>query len=287
MIASSVSSSENSVEFNPYPWLQSGVQCMLIKCMHILWSHSTDNICFQLYWLNVGRGWDKQIASTCNNSKRYVFLILIVCDCFEDFCSILIVFNAIIEVTERHIRHIFISTTESMKKMNAVYENLAIKVSQSQQCFQKFLARDQHIEYYPGSGRSIEHYEEVLQNPVERNSVVNLGELVENVWGGRSTTDRHRHPIKRLSKFNPRIPHKLSESNCKQRVKICSSLLSRTTNETGFERNVPGEEKQTIYKYVKRWRQWTRPGEEVAFKAKNGLPLCKVLLSGWWFRKAT
>lgn len=84
-------------------------------------------------------------------------------------------------------------------------------------------------------------------------------------------------PSAKGSKLSQRNPYKFSEYNRTHRENMCSSLLSRFTNEPLSDTLVTGDEKRGLYKNVKCRKQYVGKEETLTPSAKEDLLPRKVL----------
>ncbi|CAK9805828.1 Histone-lysine N-methyltransferase SETMAR [Anthophora plagiata] len=149
------------------------------------------------------------------------------------------------------------SATSAAIKINSVHGEHTISVRTAQKWFKKFKVGQSSIYDEPRSGRPVNFDNDVLKNLVESEPQLTVDQIAERMGSSHGTVFRHLKEIGKVSKLRKWVPHELSEANCRQRINICTSFLSRFQREPFLDRLVTDDEKWIIYHNVRRKRQWT------------------------------
>ena len=127
------------------------------------------------------------------------------------------------------------NTTTATFEINKAYTN-AVTARTVQRWFQRFQDGDFSLEDKPRSGRPQEIDDDKLLELVESNPAQTSDELA-TILGCSSTGVRYRlHSLGKTSRLGRWTPHKLSETNLRQRVMICTSLLLKQRVDPFFNR---------------------------------------------------
>ncbi|XP_065664499.1 histone-lysine N-methyltransferase SETMAR-like [Hydra vulgaris] len=119
------------------------------------------------------------------------------------------------------------NVTQAAKNICTAFGEGTVSERTAQKWFQRFSSGDESIEDLPRSGRPLLVDEDELKDAVESDSSQTCQELAVRFAVSVETIRLHLDAIGKAWKLSRWVPHKLSIDNKKQRLTICTSLLSR------------------------------------------------------------
>ena len=105
------------------------------------------------------------------------------------------------------------NTTETHKKICAVYGEGAVTDRTCQKWFVKFRAGDFSLDNAPWSGRPVEVDSDQIKTIIENNQRYTTWEIANILKISKSSTENHLHQLGYVNRFDVWVPHKLSEKN--------------------------------------------------------------------------
>ncbi|XP_065645670.1 histone-lysine N-methyltransferase SETMAR-like [Hydra vulgaris] len=174
------------------------------------------------------------------------------------------------------------NATQAAKNICTAFGEGTVSERPAQKWFQRFSSGDESIEDLPRSGRPLLVDEDELKDAVESDSSQTCQELAVRFAVSVETIRLHLHAIGKAWKLSRWVPHKLSIDNKKQRLTICTSLLSRHNVEPFLDRLLTCDEKWIVYNNTKRCYHWLSPDDPIPKTPKPNLHERKVLLCIWW-----
>jgi len=114
-----------------------------------------------------------------------------------------------------------------------------------------------HLDDESRSGRPSDFDDEMLRDLVEKDPKISVRELASLLDESPSTVHEHLRRIGKVSKLGCWVPHRLSEKNKADRVRVATHLLERhERGELSLDDIVTGDEKWLLYANVVRKRSW-------------------------------
>ena len=191
--------------------------------------------------------------------------------------------------TEIHIRHCMLflfnsgkSATDAVKNICLIYGQDSLSTRKCQKWFKRFRSGNISLEDNEGRGRRSVFDKDILKKTVEENQFMTQKELSEKLNSSQMTISRQLKAIGKVQKLGKWIPYALTESNMRQRVEICTSLLTRHNTEPFLDRVVTCDEKWVLYVNSKSRKQWVDKDEIPQPVPKAGLHPKKIMISVWW-----
>ena len=105
------------------------------------------------------------------------------------------------------------NTTETQKKICAVYGEGAVTDWTCQKWFAKFYAGDFSLDDAPQSGRPVEVDSDQIETLTENNQHYTTGEIADILKMSKSSVENHLHQFGYVNCFDVWVPHKLTEKN--------------------------------------------------------------------------
>ena len=151
------------------------------------------------------------------------------------------------EEKKQHFRHIMLyyikkgkNTTETQKKICAVYGEGAVTDRTCQKWFAKFHAGDFSLDDAPRSGRPVEVDSDQIETIIENNQRYTTREMGDTLKMSKSSIENHLHQLGYVNRFDVWVPHKVSEKNLLDHISACNSLLKCYENVPFFKTNCDG-----------------------------------------------
>ena len=174
------------------------------------------------------------------------------------------------------------NTTETHKKICAVYGEGAVTDWTCQKWFAKFRAGDFSLDDVPRLGGPIEVDNDQIKTTIENNQRYTMWETADVLKISKSSAENHLHQLGYVHHFDVWVPHKLRERNLLDHISTCNSLLKRNENISFLKQIVMGDEKWILYNNVERKRLWGKWNEPPQTTPKAGLHPKKVMLCIQW-----
>ena len=139
------------------------------------------------------------------------------------------------EEKKQHFQHIMLyyfkkgkNTTETQKKICAVYGEGAVTDWMCQKWFAKFCAGDCSLKDAPRSGRPIEVDSDQIETLIENNQCYTTQEIASILKISKSSTENHLHQLGYVSCFDVWVPHKWKQKkkNLLDHIYASDSLLN-------------------------------------------------------------
>ena len=141
------------------------------------------------------------------------------------------------EEKKQHFQHIMLyyfkkgkNTTETQKKICAVYREGAVTDWTCQKWFAKFRVGDFSLDDAPRSSRSVEVDSDQIETLTEKNQHYTMREIANILKISKSSVENHLHQLGYVNHFDVWVPHKLSKKNLIDCTSACDSLLKRNEN---------------------------------------------------------
>ena len=189
---------------------------------------------------------------------------------------------------KQHFRHIMLyyfkkgkNTTETQKKICALYGEGARTDRTCQNWFAKFHAGDSSLDDAPRSGTPVEVDSHQIETLIENNQHYTTWEIANIFKISKSSTENHLHQLGHVNRFDVWVPRKLSEKNLLDRISECDSLLKHNENVPFLKQIVMSDEKWALYNNVEWKRSWGKRHEPPPSTPKAGLHPKKVMCI-WW-----
>ena len=138
---------------------------------------------------------------------------------------------------KQHFWHIMLSyfqkgknTTETLKKIGAVYGEGTVTDRTCQKWFAKFHAGDFSLDDAPGSGRPVEVDSDQIEILTENNQRCTTEEIANILKISKPRVENHLHQLGYVNHFGVWVPHELSEKYLLDCTSACDSLLKRKEN---------------------------------------------------------
>ena len=150
------------------------------------------------------------------------------------------------------------NTTETQKKICAVYGESSVTEQRCQKWFAKFCAGDSSLEDAPRLGRPVEVDSNQIETLIENNQCYTTQERANILKISKSSTENHLHHLGYGHHFDVWVPHKLSKKHLLDHISACNSLLKHKENIPFLKQVVTGDEKWILYKKnnVEQKRSW-------------------------------
>ena len=174
------------------------------------------------------------------------------------------------------------NTTETHKKICAVYGEGAVTVRRCQKWFPKFRAGDFLLDDAPRQGRPVEVDSDQIETLTENNQRYTTWEIADIRKISKSSTENHLHQLGYVNRFDVWVLHKLSKKKLLDHISTCDSLLKHNGNLLLLKQIVMGDEKWILYNNVEWKRSWGKRNEPPPTTPKASLHPKKVILCIWW-----
>lgn len=188
-----------------------------------------------------------------------------------------------------HLRHCLLYEYQKNTKAEEACQNLckvfgedAVSVRQCYRWFARFAKGDFGLEDLPRQGRASEIDDTILSGILTENPTLTSSEVAEKLHCSKTTAWEHIQKLGFIQKSCQWVPHELSAKNLLDRVRICSSLLLRNSNEPFLSRLITGDEKWIRYNNQVRKRAYVQPGTSAPTLPKPDLHQKKLMLCLWW-----
>ena len=179
-----------------------------------------------------------------------------------------------------------ISAREMATDLESVYGAYAPKKSTCMDWLEKLRSGNwnvDNLEDLPGRGRRSHVDDERLKALVEEDPKMTCREL--STLLNRSVCTIHEH-LKLVGKVNKRgrwVPHRLTDKNKQDRVRIATDLLNRyREGSLKLDNIVTCDEKWVLYENPVRQNQWVDRGALPSGTPKANLHPRKIMLCVWW-----
>ena len=147
------------------------------------------------------------------------------------------------------------NTTETHKKICAVYGEGAVTGQMCQKWFVKFRAGDFSLDNAPWLSRPFEVDSDQIETLTENNQRYTTWAIADILKISKSSVENNLHQFGYVNCFDVWVPHKLSKKNLLDHISPCNSLLKRNENIIPFLKQiVMGNEKCILYNNV----EWKR-----------------------------
>ena len=192
------------------------------------------------------------------------------------------------EEKKQHFWHIMLyyfkkgkNTTETHKKIRAVYGEGAVTDRMYQKWFAKFCAGDFSLGNAPQSGGPVEVDSDQIETIIENNQHYTTWEIAYILKISKSSVGNHLHQLGYVHRFDVWVPHKLSKKTFPDHISTCDSLLKRNENVLFLKQIVMGDEKWILYNKVEWKKVWGKRNEPPPITPKAGLHPKKMMCI-WW-----
>ena len=119
------------------------------------------------------------------------------------------------------------NTTETQKKICAVYGEGAVTNGMCQKWFAKFCAGDFSLDSSPQLGRLVEVDSHQIETLSENNQHYTTWEIADILKISKSSVENHLHQLGYIHRFDVWVARELSEKNLLNSVPACDSLFKR------------------------------------------------------------
>ena len=148
------------------------------------------------------------------------------------------------------------NSTETQKKICAVYGEGAVTDRMCQKWFAKFRVGDFLLDDVPRSGRPVEVDSDQTETIIENNQRYTTQEIAYILKIAKSSIENHLHQLGYVNRFYVWVPHKLSQKTLFDHISTYGSLLKHNENVQFLKQIVMGDEKWILYNNVERKRSW-------------------------------
>jgi transposase len=198
------------------------------------------------------------------------------------------------DLPPHHLRHVLLNEFLKMRNteinariaadnINSVYGVDSISHSNCRKWFLRFKEGDYSVEDQPRLGRPSKTDEEELEAIRQRDPSQTQAEMAEPLGVHQTTVMRHLRAIGIRYRYGREVPHALTEDNKKNRLSICSSLLSRANQKKGLlSKIITGDESWLLHVNRRKRRQHLRAGEPGKVFVKPERYQKKCMLCVFW-----
>ncbi|KAG5339333.1 SETMR methyltransferase, partial [Acromyrmex charruanus] len=143
------------------------------------------------------------------------------------------------------------NAAKAARNINQAFGENTVNDQKVQHWFEKFRSGDFSLQNEPRRRPKTSVKNDALKALVETNPTVSTREFATRMNVDHTTILRHLSEIGKVKKMDKWVPHELIERN-KDRLNVCSSLLTRFHREPFFDRIITCDEKWVLYDNRKR-----------------------------------
>ena len=174
------------------------------------------------------------------------------------------------------------NTTETHKKICAVYGESAVTDGTCQKWFAKFRPGDFSLANAPRSGRPVEVDSDQIETLTENSQCYTTWEIANILKISKSSIENHLYQLGYENRFDVWVPHNLSEIYLLDHISTCDSLLKHNETVPFLKQIAKGDEKWILLNNVEWKRSRGKRNEPPPTTPKPGLHPNKVMLCIWW-----
>jgi histone-lysine N-methyltransferase SETMAR len=172
--------------------------------------------------------------------------------------------------------------TEAAARIRSKFGEDSVSDRVAQHWFRRFRDGDESLEDRERSGRPQAFDDATLRDCIESDPRQTCADVALELKCDESTARKRLHELGFTKKLDKWVPHILTGCNKFTRFQICTSLLSRFTEESFLDRIVTCDEKWVLYDNSRRSGSWSQKGSAPGTAPKSELHPKKVLMSVWW-----